>query len=112
MQKGVDYIGITVSFVCHDGTGNYLMNKRSVNCRDEHGTWDFGGGGLEIGEKIEDCLKKIEYYLDKDSPCSWQRRIHIQGRANNIAYNKLTFQIRCHELMVLFQHRNRLMQMI
>ena len=70
------------------------------------------GDGVIYFSDIEDCLKKIEYYLDKDSPCSWQRRIHIQGRANNIAYNKLTFQIRCHELMVLFQHRNRLMQMI
>ena len=58
MKKGVDYPAITVSYVCHDGKGNYLMNKRSVNCRDEHGTWDFGGGGLEAGETIEDCLKK------------------------------------------------------
>lgn len=58
MKKGIDYIGVTVSFICHDGKGNYLMNKRSVNCRDEHGAWDFGGGGLELGETVEDCLKK------------------------------------------------------
>jgi len=58
MKKGIDHIGITVSFICHDGKGNYLMEKRSINCRDEHGTWDFGGGSLEIGEKVEDCLKK------------------------------------------------------
>src|SRR3989338_3816277 len=45
------------------------------------------GDGVIYFSDIEDCLKKIEYYLDKDSPCSWQRRIHIQGRANNIAYN-------------------------
>ncbi|MFA5937037.1 MAG: NUDIX domain-containing protein [Candidatus Paceibacterota bacterium] len=58
MKKGIDYIGIAIGYVCHDGNGNYLMNKRSVNCRDEHGTWDFGGGGLEVGEEIECCLKK------------------------------------------------------
>ncbi len=58
MKKGVDYPAITVSYICHDGKGNYLMNKRSANCRDEHGTWDFGGGGLDLGEKVEDCLKK------------------------------------------------------
>ena len=58
MQKGFDYIGVSVSYVCHDGKGNFLMNKRGKNCRDEHGKWDFGGGGLEMGEKIEDCLKK------------------------------------------------------
>mgnify|MGYP001616875105 CR=1 FL=1 len=67
MQKGVDYIGISVGYICHDGKGNYLMNKRGVNCRDEHGAWDFGGGSLEIGETVEACLKKEikeEYGVD------------------------------------------------
>ena len=58
MQKGIDYIGVSVGYVCHDGKGNYLMNKRGLNCRDEHGVWDFGGGSLEIGETIEACFKK------------------------------------------------------
>ncbi len=58
MQKGIDYIGITVSYLCHDGQGNFLLNKRSSNCRDEHGAWDFGGGGLDFGETVDDTLKK------------------------------------------------------
>lgn len=56
MQKGIDYIGITVSFRCHDGQGNYVMVRRGQNCRDERGCWDFGGGGLKFGETIEECL--------------------------------------------------------
>ena len=58
MKKGFDYIAVSVSYFCHDGKGNYLLNKRSVNCRDEHGTWDFGGGGIEFGDTIEDTLQK------------------------------------------------------
>jgi 8-oxo-dGTP diphosphatase len=58
MQKGIDYIAIGVSYYCHDGKGNYVMSKRSVNCRDEHGCWDFGGGGLEFGMTAEETLKK------------------------------------------------------
>ncbi len=58
MQKGIDYVGVTVSYICHDGKGNYIMNKRSKNCRDEHGTWDFGGGGLDFGDTVEETLKK------------------------------------------------------
>ena len=58
MQKGIDYIAITVSYMCHDGKGNFLLNKRSVNCRDEHGCWDFGGGGLDFGETVEENLRK------------------------------------------------------
>ena len=58
MKKGQDYIGITTVFLCHDGNGKVLLNKRSNNCRDEHGAWDCGGGGLEFGDTIEDNLRK------------------------------------------------------
>ncbi len=58
MKKGEDYIGVTVSFFCHDGEGNYVFQKRSIRCRDEHERWDCGGGGLEFGDTIEDTLRK------------------------------------------------------
>ncbi len=58
MQKGIDYVAITVSWLCHDGQGNFLLSKRSVNCRDEHGCWDFGGGGLDFGDTVEGTLRK------------------------------------------------------
>ncbi|PLW79714.1 RNA pyrophosphohydrolase [Candidatus Woesearchaeota archaeon] len=65
--KGIDYPGVSVVFVCHDGKGNYLFNKRSVNCRDEHGRWDCGAGGLDLGLSIEETLKKeiMEEYCTK-----------------------------------------------
>ena len=58
MKKGVDYTGISVVYFCHDGEGNYLFNKRSNNCRDEHGRWDCGGGGLDYGLTVEETLRK------------------------------------------------------
>lgn len=58
LRKGVDCIGITTSFMCHDGHGNILLNKRSKNCRDEHGRWDIGGGSVEFGATIEETLRK------------------------------------------------------
>ncbi len=58
MIKGIDYTGVTVSFRCHDGAGNYVMHKRGVLCRDEHGRWDFGGGGVKFGEALEDALRR------------------------------------------------------
>lgn len=61
MKKGIDYVGVTVSFRCHDGAGDYVMVKRGKNCRDEQGRWDFGGGGLKFGETLEECLvREIE----------------------------------------------------
>lgn len=58
MIKGIEYTGVTVSFFCHDGEGNYVMTLRSVQCRDEQGRWDFGGGGLKFGETLEEGLKR------------------------------------------------------
>jgi len=49
-------IRISVVFFCHDGKGNYLLGKRSQNCRDEQGRWDCGGGGLKFGETIEGAV--------------------------------------------------------
>ncbi len=58
LKKGEDYTGVTVVYLCHDGKGNYLLNKRSNQTRDEHGTWDPGGEGLEFGDTVENTLKK------------------------------------------------------
>lgn len=58
MKKGEDYTGVAVVFFCHDGAGNYFLAKRSSNCRDEHGTWEPGAGGLEFGDTVEDTIRK------------------------------------------------------
>lgn len=56
MQSGIDYIGVNVSFVCHDGKGKVLLHLRSDKNRDEHNTWDFGAGQVEFGETLEEAV--------------------------------------------------------
>lgn len=58
LKKGVDHIGIAIVYFCHDGKGNLLMMKRSQNARDEQGTWDVGGGALELFDTVENTLQK------------------------------------------------------
>ena len=58
MTRGTDYIGVTVAFICHDGQGKVLLQKRSQRARDEQGTWDNGGGALEFGEDFEDAVRR------------------------------------------------------
>ena len=58
LKRGVEFIGVTCSFVCHDGNGKVLMHKRSQNCRDEQGRWDNGGGAHEFGDDIEQTIKR------------------------------------------------------
>lgn len=60
MRIGFDYIGITTPFYCNDGTGRFLLHKRSNNCRDEVGNWDPGSGKHEFGSTVhENVLKEV-----------------------------------------------------
>jgi len=58
LRRGIDYIGVTVNFLVHDGNGKILLQKRSKNCRDEQGRWDIGGGAVEFGETLDDAVKR------------------------------------------------------
>lgn len=56
LRRGIDHIGVTINFLIHDGNGKILLQKRSINCRDEQGKWDIGGGAVEFGESLEEAL--------------------------------------------------------
>ncbi|MCK5081029.1 MAG: NUDIX domain-containing protein [Candidatus Moranbacteria bacterium] len=58
MRPGIDYTGICVCWFCHDGQGNFVMQKRGKNCRDEQGKWDTGGGTLEFADEVEKRLQQ------------------------------------------------------
>jgi len=57
-KKGEDYPGVSVVYCCHDGKGNYLLQKRGSQARDERGMWDNGGGALEFNDTVEGTLRK------------------------------------------------------
>lgn len=58
LKKGIDFVGVTIVYFCHDGNGKFVMAKRNANARDEHGRWDIGGGGLEHGDTVEETLRR------------------------------------------------------
>ncbi len=58
LQRGIDYIGVSASFVIHDGKGNIMLHRRGPKARDENGNWDIGGGAIEFGESIEDAIRR------------------------------------------------------
>jgi ADP-ribose pyrophosphatase YjhB (NUDIX family) len=58
LRRGIDHIGISASFVIHDGKGNVLLQRRGPGARDENGNWDIGGGAIEFGESIDEAVKR------------------------------------------------------
>lgn len=68
-------IRLAVCFFCHDGSGRYLISRRTRNARDEWETWDPGGGGIKFGERVEDALHRelLEEY------CTSARTFEFMG---------------------------------
>jgi ADP-ribose pyrophosphatase YjhB (NUDIX family) len=86
LRKGVDFIGVTCVFYCHDGKGNLLMHKRSENCRDEVGRWDPGAGSMEFGETfLETVTREI-----REEYCVTPRNIKFWSVSNVLRKNGKT----------------------
>ena len=49
---------VSCVFICHDGTGEILLARRSAGARDEPGTWDTGAGALEFGETFDAAVTR------------------------------------------------------
>ena len=56
MKKGIDYIGVGVGAVISDDEGKYFLAKRGAGARNEAETWEFPGGGVELGDGLEDTI--------------------------------------------------------
>ncbi|MSU76218.1 hypothetical protein EXS54_01970 [Patescibacteria group bacterium] len=93
-KPGVDYLGVTTAFYCHDGEGNFLFHRRSEQTRDEHGAWDPGSGKyefLEVDSLEANALKEIdeEYgckgVIDEQLPAHIINREHAGERTQWLA---------------------------
>ena len=97
MKKGTDYIGVSVVFFCYDGNENFVLGKRSNQARDEQGTWDIGGGGLEHGDTVEKRLKreiKEEYRTNVlDYEFLGYRDVHRQLNGKSTHWITLDFKV-------------------
>jgi ADP-ribose pyrophosphatase YjhB (NUDIX family) len=57
-RRGIDYIGVGVACIIHDGNGRILLMKRGEQARDERGRWDICGGAIEFGESVDDAVRR------------------------------------------------------
>jgi mutator protein MutT len=67
MKKGIDYIGVGVGAVIMNTEGMVFLARRGKEARNERQKWEFPGGAVEFGERLEDALireVKEEYDFD------------------------------------------------
>jgi mutator protein MutT len=58
MKKGVDYIGVGVGAIILNDKKEVFLAKRGKKAKNERGTWEFPGGGVEFGERLADAIKR------------------------------------------------------
>lgn len=56
MRKGIDYIGVGAGAVIVNPEGKLFLAKRGREARNERHKWEFPGGSVEFGERLEDAL--------------------------------------------------------
>ena len=58
MKPGVDYIGVGVGALLVDDTGRVFLSRRGPKAKNEKGLWEFPGGTVEYGERLEDAIRR------------------------------------------------------
>jgi 8-oxo-dGTP diphosphatase len=58
MQTGIDYIGVGVDAIIVNDEEKYFLAKRGEKAKNERLTWEFPGGSIEFGERIEEALQR------------------------------------------------------
>ena len=58
MKRGIDYIGVGVGAMIFNAAGAVFLSQRGPLAKNERGTWEFPGGGVEFGERLQDAIKR------------------------------------------------------
>jgi 8-oxo-dGTP diphosphatase len=58
MRKAIDYIGVSVGAMIFNDHGELFLSKRGQACRSEKGQWETPGGSVELGEALEQAVKR------------------------------------------------------
>jgi mutator protein MutT len=58
MKSGKNYIGVGVGALILNEKGELFLSRRGEKSRNEVGLWEFPGGEVEFGEKLEEAVKR------------------------------------------------------
>lgn len=56
LKAGRDYIGVGVGAMVFDAAGRVFLAQRGPLAKNERGCWEFPGGSVDYGERLEDAI--------------------------------------------------------
>ncbi|MEO6508953.1 MAG: NUDIX domain-containing protein [Patescibacteria group bacterium] len=58
MKQGIDYIGVAVGAMIFNEKKQLFLMKRGRKAKNEKGTWEAPGGGVEFGESLIEAIRR------------------------------------------------------
>ena len=58
VKIGFDVIGVGVGAMIFNEQGEVFLSQRGPHAKNERGTWEFPGGGVEYGETLVDAITR------------------------------------------------------
>lgn len=76
MNPGHDYIGIGVGAMVFNDRNEVFLAQRGPQAKNERGCWEFPGGSVDFGERLEDAIRR-EFVEEYDMEIAVERLLHV-----------------------------------
>lgn len=76
MKAGIDYIGVGVGALVFNAEGRVFLAQRGAKAKNERGCWEFPGGGVDFGERLEDAIRR-EFMEEYGMEIAVDRLLHV-----------------------------------
>ena len=76
MKAGRDYVGVGVGAIVFNEQGEVFLAQRGSQAKNERGCWEFPGGSVDFGERLEDAIQR-EFLEEYDMTIAIERLLHV-----------------------------------
>ena len=76
MRAGYEYVGVCVGAMVFNETGQVFLAQRGPAAQNERGCWEFPGGAVAFGERMEDAIRR-EFMEEYGLAITVERLLHI-----------------------------------
>lgn len=76
MQAGRDYVGVGVGAIVFGADGRVFLAQRGPLAKNECGCWEFPGGGVDFGERLEQTIRR-EFREEYGMEIAVERLLHV-----------------------------------